>query len=421
MNDRDRTILRELAKKQRELADHPDNLQRRKDWFAHNAMDSGHPRVVIETDTFYGEIAPALQCEDPMAREMEAALRRVLVTDALIGDDRVVPDFFPVDLRVDIREFGLENQKITAADSDGRQIGYRREHPIQDLERDFEKLGPSTFSHNLPQARSFAAAADDLIGDILPARIQNQSLLWHATLTQKVVDLMGMEQYFLCMYDCPDALHRLMAFLVKDYLSCVAWQEQQGILTPNWGNEHAGSNSYGFTTELPGRVLKNDDLKAGATDITLNELWLNINSQETVGVSADMFSEFVLPYYKTLCKRAGLVYYGCCEPVDGLFTDCLDTIPNLRKLSISAWCNEESIAEQINGKKVVYSRKPSANILGVGANLDEDKLRQSIMSTLKAVKGNPVEFIFRDVYTLDGNPGKLHRAVEIVRQCFDVH
>jgi len=35
-------------------------------------------------------------------------------------------------------------------------------------------------------------------------------------------------------------------------------------------------------------------------------------------------------------EKFGLVYYGCCEPLDGKI-DIVREIPNLRKISMSPW------------------------------------------------------------------------------------
>ena len=111
-----------------------------------------------------------------------------------------------------------------------------------------------------------------------------------------------------------------------------------------------------------------------------------------------------------------MVYYGCCEPVHTVFENGLDQIENLRKLSISPWCNEEMIAEQLQGKKIIYSRKISPNYLGVGHNLDEQAFRKHIRKTLDTAKGLEIEILSRDVYMLDGNIKKLARATEIIRE-----
>ena len=419
ISQKDRSILRNLAQRQAELAKCEQNQARKARWLRHNDApgngQGGMPLIVVEYDTFYEDIRLPLICESELARAMEEQLRTQTMLPDLIGDDRVIPDFYSVFLDVKIDEFCLPLEKHHA--KSGKSVAYQYVHPIVDLQRDFEKLKPSAYSCDVEKARAYACAVADVIGDILPVRLRNNSLLWHFGLTQKVVALMGMEAYFFAMYDQPEALHDLMAFLRDDVLRFVQWQESNGLLTPNWGNEHGGSNSFGFTQQLPSRPIQRDDLLKSATDIRLKDLWLNTNSQETTGVSKDGFVEFVLPYYREICARAGLVYYGCCEPVHTIFAGALETLPHLRKLSVSAWNQEELLAEQLRDKHIIYSRKPSPNFIGVGRDLDEVAFCEHIRATLHAAKGLSLEFIFRDIYTLGGNIPKLKRAVDLTRAC----
>jgi hypothetical protein len=144
-----------------------------------------------------------------------------------------------------------------------------------------------------------------------------------------------------------------------------------------------------------------------------------MNSQESVGISPGMYSTFIFPYYRDIADRFGLVYYGCCEPVHAIWDSYVSQLPHLRKVSVSAWCNEEFMGEALRGSRVIYSRKPSPNFIGVGTDFDAEGFRQHIRNTLRAARGCTLEFIFRDVYTLSGDRTKPGRAVEITRELID--
>ena len=79
-------------------------------------------------------------------------------------------------------------------------------------------------------------------------------------------------------------------------------------------------------------------------------------------VSPGMHQEFELDYAVRWYARFGLVYYGCCEPLDGKM-DIIRKIPHVRKISMSPWVDEEKGAERI-GRDFVFSRKPSPAFLG---------------------------------------------------------
>lgn len=79
------------------------------------------------------------------------------------------------------------------------------------------------------------------------------------------------------------------------------------------------------------------------------------------------------------------------------------------------------MAEALSGRKIIYSRKPNPNLLGVDKILDEEAWAAEIRSTLDAVKGKniPLEFVVRDVYSVHGNLAKPRRAVEIAQREID--
>lgn len=71
---------------------------------------------------------------------------------------------------------------------------------------------------------------------------------------------------------------------------------------------------------------------------------------------------------------------------------------------------------ELRGRRVVYHRKPSPNVLGVGSVLDEDGLRAHFRKTVRAARGCTLEITQRDVYTLGNTYEKVARYVEIARE-----
>lgn len=121
---------------------------------------------------------------------------------------------------------------------------------------------------------------------------------------------------------------------------------------------------------------------------------------------------FGVEHHRTVAEE-GLGYHD--EPVHPIWDDCLSKLPNLRKVSISTWCDEAFMAKRRSKAPVIYSRKPSPNFLGVAPTLDEDTFRAYIKHILDQTRDCHVEIIFRDIYTLHGDPAKARRVVEIVR------
>ena len=222
---------------------------------------------------------------------------------------------------------------------------------------------------------------------------------------------MSMETFFLAMYDCPDTLHALMALLRDNARRMARWAEQEGLLVPNSGNQCTCGTCYNFTTLLPKAPVVPGKVK-------LTDMWSVMDSQETVGVSPELFHEFCFPYYRDLAELYGLVYWGCCEPADPIWETSLSKMPNLKAVSISRWANQSFMAEVLDGKGIVFSRKPNPNLLGVDIRLNEEAWAKEIRETLEitAGKGVPLEFVVRDVYSMHGNLDKPRRAVELARR-----
>lgn len=407
INDKDRKYLRRLAKKQLAYANLPTMEARKERWYRHNSLSADKPMIVIEMETFKEDLLPGLKCNSEITREIERYLLKWITNHELIDDDKVIPSYFPVYWNINIEEFGLEIDVEKAEDSKGRKIGYRQKHPITDLKKDFHKLKKSKYSVDKKQTLALRNFVEEIFGDILPVKIKNNSLNWYLTPSRKVVDLMGLETMMYTMVDYPEKLHDLFRYLVKDIKDFIGWQQKNGLLVLNNNNDYVGSGSYGFNRELP--------TAKDRKHVISEDLWGNLNSQETVGVSPEMYGEFIYPYYRELAREFGLVYYGCCEPVHNIWDNFIRKLPNLRKVSVSPWCDEEIMGEFLENSNVIYSRKPSPNFLGEGT-FDEKEFSKHIMKTLEAASGCSLEIIYRDVYTLNGDKSKPGKAVELIRK-----
>jgi hypothetical protein len=210
------------------------------------------------------------------------------------------------------------------------------------------------------------------------------------------------------MLDYPDETHALMEYLTNNALSQMRFYEREGLLRLNNGNHDSFGTSFNFTDELPQK-----DWDGGA--LRLKDMWMSSNSQETVGISPKMFHEFCFPYYSRVCEPAGLIYFGCCEPVSPFWEDSISKLPNLKKASISRWCDEEYMGEALRGTKIVYSCKPDPNFLSVDRTLDGEAWSKHIRKSIEAARGCQMEIIIRDVYTLHGNIENARRAIDLAR------
>ncbi len=405
----EREYLRQLAAKQAEQSALPVMEQRRRMWFALNDGQTGaRPPVIIETGTFKREFLPegTLRCSSDTGRSIERQLQGNLRNFELINDDKVMPDTFDIPWFTEIDEFGVKVEMRQVQNAEGVESGYEYLHPIHDLDRDFGLLKPATCRVDRVKTHAWKKFLEDLFGDLLPVRIRS-GVYGNTFLTQRVIVLMGMEAFFLAMYDNPEGVHRLMAYLRDNALKVMRWAEEEKLLCANNGNQQSFYSSFNFNHRL--------EVEGTAR---LSDMWGAANSQETVGISPTQFREFCAPYYRAVCEPMGLLYYGCCEPAHPFWED-IRRMPHLKKVSINRWTDQRFMGEALRGSDIVFSRKPDPNFLGVDETLREEAWASHIRETLEATRGVLAEFIVRDVYTVHGNLGNARRAVEIARREVD--
>lgn len=407
METKDRERLRYLAQRQMEIANSAKNLERVELWKRHNMCKGERPVIHIEVDTFAHEaINPLLKCEDFWARGIEYRLIHNMINLETFDDDKVVAPYFPMEYHSHFSLFGHNIKQSIVKKEDGTEMGHKFEHIIDDLGDDFDKiLSPSQYGVDKEGTMAEFDRISDVFGDILPVKIVSNCL--YSVPTQRVVHMMGMENMLYSMYDYPDEFKEMMDRIANDYIAYFKHLENEGVLLQNHAFESVGQGTLAFYDE---------EEKSGKIKTT--DLWGFMDSQETVGISPDMFREFIFPYYKKVAENFGRLSYGCCEPVSA-FWDDIKTLPNLKKVSVSPWCDEELMANELKNSGIIYHRKPSPNFLGVGEKLDEAAFRAHIEKTLKTARGCKVEITQRDVYTVNNDINKVKRYVEIIRESIE--
>ena len=403
----DIVILRELFTRKREMAQDPVMAERRRLWLRHTALDGERPMILAETCGVLDELVPlsTLHCQAPWAREMERSLRELVFRYEHVRDDYVVEPWIQYGWAVSIGEFGVAPELVRGA-NEGRLGSYTWDPPIKDLDADFAKLAFRELSVDRDRTVAWGRFLETHFGDILPVRLR-AGYWWTTGLTWSAINLIGLEGLMMAMYDNPKGLHRLMAFLRDDFLRLLDWFESEGVLSLNNENDYVGSGSQGWTEALPQARYHRDGV------VRVEDLWGLSESQETVGVSPRMFETFIFPYQLPIISRFGLSYYGCCEPVHNRW-HVIERIPNLRRVSISPWCDEAFMAKAL-GRDIIYCRKPNPAMISTG-HFDEDAIRDDIRKTLRAAAECNVEFAMKDVHTLHNEPMRLGRWVGLARE-----
>lgn len=403
MTIRDRERLRALAGKQMEYANNAENDRILMAWRALAAGKKESPTVRLLFSNFTDEVVDnRLLCEDEYARSVERQLVSGLVGRELFMDDTPIAPYFQVAWRTNASPFGISPRRSVS--SDPRAKGFHIDPVITDLEEDFEKLKGGSFYVNREETEKRIAFANEVFGDILPVKMTMGSLT--GAITNPLVQLMGMENYYLSMYDTPDELHKVMDEATALYEKYYDFLESEKLLVPQDDFSYLAQESFAFNNELPKDKCE-----------TTKDAWGFLESQETTAVSKEMFGEFVFPYQDRLAKRYGLLSYGCCERVDAIWPDYLSKWNNLRKLSVSPFNNENLVGEYLRGTNVVYYSKPRAEYVTNPGPLDEEALRKNFRGVCESASGCLFEIAQREVGTIYGDYERGKKYVEIIKRC----
>jgi len=246
--------------------------------------------------------------------------------------------------------------------------------------------------------------ARDTFDGLLETRIKMQ-WWWTLGLTQTLVHLRGLEQTMLDMFDHPKDLHRLMSFLCDGHLAKLDFLETNGLLDLNNDNTYVGSGGFGFSDELPQQDF--------AGQVRTRDMWGFCESQETVQISPAMFEEFVFPYQMPILERFGLSCYGCCEPLDKRW-HVVKRFPRLRRVSVSAWANLETMAERL-GDGYIFSYKPNPAELAM-PEIHEERIRLGLRRAIEIARDCRLEIIMKDNHTIGGNPRNVVNWSRIARE-----
>ena len=155
----------------------------------------------------------------------------------------------------------------------------------------------------------------------------------------------------------PELVHAGVERMVDAWMVELDQFVEQNLLSLDCDNTRIGSGGYGYTSHLPGGDFDPNYVKP-------HNMWGCSNAQIFSDVSPRMHWEFALEHDLRWLSRWGLMYYGCCEPLDRKI-DLLRRIPNLRKISVSPWCNTRRAIEQI-GDRLRHQPQALAGHFGRG-------------------------------------------------------
>lgn len=402
----DKEILRRLASELAEIAALPIHQEKARLWQRLNDLESARPMVWINEVCWHemdvgGELT--LQTEHPWARDQERDLRRTLYQWRHLPGDMIVNDYLACPLAIHTTAFGIvEDVDIARTDQQNDIVSRHFKIQIRDFS-DLEKIRMPRVTHNAAATEFRYQAMCDVYANIMPVRKVGQTHIWY-TPWDFLIRWWGVEEAMLDLVERPALVHAAVDRMVDAWMTELDQFEAQNLLSLDCNNTRIGSGGYGYTARLPGSDYD-------PAHVRPHNMWGCSNAQIFVQVSPRMHWEFAVEHDLRWLSRFGLTYYGCCEPLDQKI-GVLRRIPNLRKISVSPWCDTRRAIDEI-GEDYVISRKPSPAIFAED-RWQPERARRDLADFLEACGGGcHVELIMKDISTVRYQPQRLWEWAQI--------
>ena len=394
---KDKEIIRRLATETAEIAALPIQEEKRRLWRALNGLKPERPMVMID-QICWNEMNVndelTLQCSDPECRDYEWRLRSTLFKWRHFPVDMVVEPFIRVNKAINNSGFGIAIEEETSVtDPTNAVVGHKFTNQFG-TDADLEKIKMPEISHDAAETQRRLNIAHELFDGLLD--VQPWGFDPYLSLWDPISTWMGVENILYALIDRPEFMHQLVGRMTDGYMLMLDQLEEQGLLCGPQSLIHC---TGAWTDDLPAPGYDPDKPRT-------KDIWTFGLAQIFATVSPDMFKEFEVDYASRMCERFGLVYYGCCDPLD-LKMNEVRMIPNVRKISMSPWANEERGAREI-GTDFVYSRKPNPAFVAM-ERFDADTVREDLTTTKTICEQHkcPLEFILKDISTVRYEPQRL--------------
>lgn len=410
LSTKDRDIIQQLAGEVAEIAALPVQETKRQMWRALNARKPVRPMVMAD-QVCWNEMNVddelTLRCEDRECRGYEDQLRKILYQWRHFRVDMVVEPFIRVPKAVRNTGFGIAiKQEVAVSDPTNSVVGHGYVNQFE-TDADLDRIQMPVITHDPAETARRLEVAHGLFGGILEVR--EHGVDPYLSVWDPISTWMGVQNVLFALIDRPEYMREMARRMVRGYMGMLDQLEEQGLLCGRQSLIHC---TGAYTDELPPAGF--DPARPRTRDI-----WMFGLAQMFSTVSPAMFEEFEIDACMPIFMRFGLVYYGCCDPLD-LKMEQVRKIPNVRKVSMSPWVNEEIGAAEI-GSDYVYSRKPNPALLA-WPEFNPTEVRKHLQTTVDvcARHGCPLELILKDISTVAYQPQRLWQwadiAMEVVGQ-----
>ncbi len=401
-------VLRDLARQVAEAAVSPKYTERIRLWTDHNSLRRTRPLVLVSCGRYaaYEYEIVRLECTDPLYRDIEFQLRHKLFKD-WIDDDSILQPW--VTVRAVRTDPGWGIQSTHTPSEDGAAGAYKlaAEAAITPEDDIAQKMRHPRHVIDEAATRVKVERARETLGDFLPVHEDRATpyLGFAADLSYSLGQFLGIERLMMDMYDHPEWLHCLLAFLRDGILGAQAECEQAGDF--NVLSQHNQAECYADETLKP---------EPGHGSAPRRRLWGFFAAQEYASVSPAMHEEFLFRYQLPIMEQFGLVAYGCCEDLTRKI-DMLRPLKNLRRIAVTPWADVAACARQIEDRYVLSWRPNPATMVCNG--FDPDRVRKTLREGLAACAGCHVDILLKDIQTVQGEPERLRKWSHLAREIIE--
>ncbi|MBI3922703.1 MAG: hypothetical protein HY318_14875 [Armatimonadetes bacterium] len=403
MIDKEKMVLRNLAKQLAEIAALPIQEEKKELWRRHNRLERVRPMILLQNGTWHetkGEIT--METEDEFARGQEWWLLTTLYHAEHIKDDHVyeAKTYSPIALRGVDWGIGIET---TRPDHDFGAACY---NTVLDDDADPAMIPLGEITVDWEGTERQFQQLSELYDGLLAVEKRGVCGYWFSIM-DLFIQWRGLEKAFSDMIDRPEWVHAWMERMTQWHLNQLEQYEKLNVLALNNGNVGVGPGGMGFTDELP-------QTDFDGTHVRPKDQWAHATTQIFADVSPAMHEEFALQYEGRFLSHFGLAGYGCCEPLDKKVGIIRNHIPNLRRLSMSPWANVANGAEQL-GNEVIFSWKPNPTVIGM-PTWDVDYTRGIVRDCFEKTSGCVIEVLMKDLHTCGNEPRRMWEWVDMAME-----
>jgi hypothetical protein len=399
--EEDKQILRRLASEYAEIASLPIQKTKIQMWKNLNELKPGRPLIWIKGIPWFEmnvDDELTLRTSDSFLRRIETKIRQDLYQWKHMPGDMVLEPVVLCPMAIYDTGFGIHEDVAIATTDENSDVVSRHFHIQIKDEEDLEKIKTPQISHDEQETRNRYECLLDIFDGIIEVQKQGIDRFWCAP-WDELVRYWGTEELFMDMAVRPELVHKAIIRFIAAHQAKLDQLESLNLVSLNNKNGDFDSGGLGYTDQLP-------QPDYDPAHVRLKDCWAGATAQIFSSVSAKMHEEFALQYEAQYLGRFGLAYYGCCDPLHRK-THMLKGIPNLRKVSMSAWINVDEAVANL-GNKYVFSYKPNPSVLATDSwNTNEARSELENVFSKAKVHNCIVEATMKDISTVRYQPQRL--------------